>query len=255
MIGRPLFLAAAAALLSLTGAACGGDDSPASLPETGAAVCNDLKDADRFRYVLSYSIQSPQQESPPDDSTGVGFALLPSMPALDFQTKHDGAMVKPDRLDFKVSLPNQPSQPPLHTIRIGDTECYFLNDTWQVNTGGARSFPFTPPNLCDAFVSPLSLAGKGASQESVSDTEARHVRLEGVTLDASSQIFSSESDMGRLLKSFDVDVWLNKTKSRLVKVDAVSRASYPYGRELSVTFDLEVKSYNDDSIKIDPPIS
>jgi len=251
MIERALFLAAAAALLSLIGAACGGDDTPASLPDTGAKVCDDLHNTDRLRYVLTYSIQSPQQANPPGDTPG--FGILPSQPTLDFQTKHDGAMVKPDRLDFEVSLPNTPSQPPLHTIRIGESEWYYLGDTWQANSGGPHSFPFTPPNLCDALVSPLSLAGKSASQESVGETEARHVRLKGVTLDASSQVFGPESDMGRLLKTYDVDLWLNKTKNRLVKVDAVSRGTYPYGRELSVSFDLEVNSYNDKSIKVDPP--
>ena len=253
MMSKFLFLAAGAALLSLIAGAC-GDGGPASLPETGAAVCNDLKEAERFRYVLDYSIQSPQQESPPDDSAAAGqWYLLPSLPPLDLQLKHDGAMVKPDRLDFDVSQPNLPTQPSLRTIRIGEAEWLYLGDSWQVNSE-PHAFAFTPPNLCDQLVSPLNLNGASVSEESVGDTETRHVHVEGTSLEASSQIFSPQSDMGRALKTFNVDLWLSKNKNRLVKVAAVSSATLPFGRELSVSFDLELRSYNDKDIKIEPPI-
>jgi hypothetical protein len=60
--------------------------------------------------------------------------------------------------------------------------------------------------------------------------------------------------MGRLLTPYDVDLWLNNSKDRVVKVEAVSKASYPYGRELSATIVLEIGSYNDGDIEIEPPI-
>ena|SRR5436309_7442396 len=250
--GRTLFLAAVAALLSLLGAAC-GDSGPAKLPQTGAEVCEKFKEADRFRYVFNESLESPKQDAPPDDSAVGGFANRPSLPSLDYQAKHDGAMVKPDRLDFQLSTPNQPNQPPLRTIRIANNEWFYLGDTWQVNPHPSL-FPFTPPNLCDQLVSPLNLAGASVSEESVGDTQARHLRVEGAALEAATQIFGTQSDMGRLLKSFDIDLWLSKDKNRLLKLGAVSKATYPYGRELSVTFSLDMSSYNDKSIKIEPPL-
>ena len=130
---------------------------------------------------------------------------------------------------------------------------YLLGDAWQVATD-RTAFPFTPPNVCDAIVAPLDLAGKTADLESVGDVKARHVRIDGAPLAAASQLFGPASDMGRLLTSYDVDLWLSEKNDRVVKIEAVSRASYPYGRELSATIVLEIASYNDGDIEIEPPI-
>jgi len=231
--------------------ACGGDGGPAVLPEKGAEVCDQLDATERFRYTFNYVLESPQQESPPDDLAGADYAVKPSQPDFLFTLTHTGAFLQPDRMDFEIST--TPSEPTVRTIRIGENQYYFLGGNWQA-ANEPPAFPFTPANVCDAIVSPLDLAGQTGNLESVGDTEARHFRIEAAPLAASSQLLGTASDMGRLLKSYDVDVWLSVKEARLVKVEAVSTAPYPYGRELSVKMVLEISSYNDKDIEIEPPI-
>ncbi len=258
MRGRSVFVAAAPLLLSLIIVACSGGDGQTTLPTTGAAVCDRLNEADRFRYALTYIIDSPQQESPPPDPApgepGSEYVGKPSQTSIRIAYKHAGAFVKPDRLDYEISLPDQPEQEPARFIRIGENEWVQLRGIWQVrpNTQGVP-FPFTPPNFCAAVVAPLNLTGLSGALENVGDTKALHLQIASASLEASSQIYGSESDMGRLLKSYDVDLWLSEKDARLVKFEAVAKGTYPYGRELSTTFGLEVASYNDKSIEIEPP--
>jgi hypothetical protein len=244
------------ALVALTAAcACGGGKgAPAALPASGAEVCDDLNESERFRYTLKYVLDSPQQENPATDPPAAdpagSYVIKPSQPDFTFETTHAGAAVRPDRLDFEIST--TPDQPTTRTIRIGESQWFLLGEQWQ-QSPEPGSFPFTPPNVCQAFVAPLDLSGKTADLQNVNDKEARHVRVEGVSMEAASLLFGPASDMGRLLKNYDVDIWLEKGKDRLVKVEAVSRADYPYGRELSLTVVMDVSAYNDDEIDIQPP--
>ena len=253
---RSVCMAFCAVFLSLLLIACsGGNDEPAVLPAKGAEVCDAVNGTERFRYTLSYVIESQQQENPPADpppgDPAGGYAVKPSQPGFRFETKHDGAAVRPDRLDFEIST--TPDQPSVRTIRIGESQWYLLGETWQI-ASQPTAFPLTPQNVCVAVVAPLDLAGKTLDLQSVGDTEARHVRIDGAPLSAASQLFGPGSDMGRLLTSYDIDLWLSKSNNRLVKVEAVSKAVYPYGRELSATIVMEVGSYNDDEIEIQPPL-
>jgi hypothetical protein len=242
-----------ALLISLLLIACGGggNGEPSALPANGAAVCEALKGAERFRYTFKHVLESPQQENPPTDPPARDYSIPPSHADFLFELTHTGSAVRPDRLDFVISTTED--QPSARTIRIGENQWFLLGDSWQVATEPG-SFPFTPPNICDVLVAPLDLAGKTADPQTVGDTEARHVRVDAATLSAAAQLFGPASDMGRLLTSFDVDLWLDKDNDRLVKVEAVSKGTYPFGRELSLTLVMEVSSYNDDEIEIQPPL-
>jgi hypothetical protein len=256
MRGRSVCMAFGAVLLCLPLIACsGGDDEAAGLPATGSEVCDALRGTERFRYTFSYVIDSPQQENPPADpppgDLAGSYAVKPSAPDFRFETTHSGAAVRPDRLDLEIST--TPDQPSVRTIRIGQSQWYLLGERWQIATE-PTAFPFTPPNVCDVLVAPLDLSGKTADLQSVGDTEARHVRIDGAPLSASHQLFGPASDMGRLLTSYDIDLWLSKNNDRLVKVEAVSKAVYPSGRELSARIVMDVGSYNDDEIEIQPPL-
>ena len=91
-------------LVCLLLVACGGGNGqPAALPAKGTEVCDAVKGAERFRYTFSYIIESPQQVDPPDDSTGGDYAFKPSQADFRFETKHSGAAVRPDRVDFVIS--------------------------------------------------------------------------------------------------------------------------------------------------------
>ena len=104
------------------------------------------------------------------------------------------------------------------------------------------------------MLSSLDLAGKTATLETVGDTEANHIHIDAAPLSAASKLFGQASDNGKLLKSYDVDLWLAKKDARLVKVEAVAKASFPYGRAMSSTMSLETSSFNDDNIAdINPP--
>ena len=244
-------IAACPVLVCLLLVACGGGNSgPAVLPAKGVEVCDELRGAERFRYTLHYVLESPQQKNPPEDSAGGEYAIKPSQPDFRFETTHSGAAVRPDRLDFVIST--TPDQPTARTIRIGEDQWYLIGDRWQV-AADVTTFPFFPVNVCDAIVAPLDLAGETADLESVGEVKARHVRIDGAPLAAASLLFGAGSDMGRLLTSYDVDLWLSEKKDRVVKIETVSRATFPYGRELSVRIVMDIGSYNDGDIKIEPP--
>src|SRR2546426_8644744 len=61
------------------------------------------------------------------------------------------------------------------------------------------------------------LQGDWSSDVCSSDLQTRHLRVEGVALEAATQIFGTQSDMGRLLKSFDIDLWLRSEERRVGK--------------------------------------
>ena len=257
MRGRWACAALGALVVVAWTAACscgGGGGAPAALPASGAQVCDELNESERFRYNLTYVLDSPQQENPPTDPPPAdpagSYVIKPSQPDFKFETTHAGAAMRPDRLDLVIST--TPDQPSVRTIRIGESQWYLFGDTWQQATEPG-SFPFTPPNVCQAVVAPLDLSGKTADLQNVNDKEVRHVRVEDASMEAASLLFGPASDMGRLLKNYDVDLWLEKGNDRLVKVEAVSQASYPFGRELSFTVAMDVSAYNDDEINIQPP--
>jgi hypothetical protein len=255
MIGRSLCTALGAVLLSLLIVGCGGgDDEPAALPTSGAEVCDQLDRAERFRYVFDFAIESPRQENVPADVTPTepGYAVSPTAEDFRFAQKYDGAFVQPDRADYVISLPDEPEQSTARGIRIGQNQWFFVGESWQI-VPDPPPFVFSPPAVCDALVSQLDLTGKDAGLEKVGDTEARRISFESVPLGATSQLFGPASDMARLLTSYDVDLWISEKESRLVKVEATSNATYPFGRELTGRFALEVGSYNDGDIEIEPP--
>ena len=241
-------------LLSLALAGCsGGGSTPDTLPAEGAGVCADIKNAERMRYTINYTLESARQTNPPEDSTAGDWVVKPSQPDFTFQANYTGAFVPPDKLDYQLS--STPDQPSVRGIVIGNAEWFQLNGTWVPNNGPIQGFVFTPPVFCDTLVAPLDLAGKTATVEKVGDIEARHVRIDAAPITAAAQLFGGRSDNGRLLTSWDVDLWLSKNKDRLVKVEAVSKAAYPYGREMSSKLVLEVSAFNDGDIPdINPPI-
>jgi len=240
-------------VLAMLVTACGGGDGkPAVLPATGVEVCDELDRTERFRYVFDYAIESPRQESPPTGVTveGSGYAVGPMAETFRFAQKYNGSFVQPDRADYEISAPDQPTT---RGIRIGQNQYFFLGDAWQI-VPEPPPFPFAPTVLCDVIVSPLDLTGTAGGLEDVDGVQAQHIRLEGVPLTVMSQLFGPGSDMGRLLTTYDVDLWLSQKDARLVKVAATSKATYPYGREISGQVVLELSSFNDDDIEIQPPL-
>ena len=250
---------AACLVLSVLLVACGGggNNGSAGQPAKGADVCDNLNKAERFRYSLNYVLDSPQQQNPPADpgpsEPGGEYVLKPSSPSFHIESKQDGAFQQPDRADFQLSTPDQPEQKAVRMIRIGQGQWANLGDAWQI-LSNPPSFPWGPPTLCDTFVSPLDLEGVPGTVEDLGGTKARHFRVNGAPLSAAAQIFSQSSDFGRLLKQYDIDLWVDEKEGRPAKLQAVSRVTYPSGRELSWSLSLDLGSYNDDKIDIKQPI-
>ena len=229
----------------------GGNGGTVVVPTTGAAVCDGLEKAERFRYVFDYRIESPKPEGPVDESA-VGepkFAVPPTFEDFLFAVKYDGAFVRPDRLDFELSVPDQPT---VRTIRIGDQQWYNLQGAWTEQSDPGQ-FAFAPPRVCAIILKGLDFSGVTGPAESVGDTEARRFHIEGASLQTAVELFGGGSDMGRLLTSYDIDVWLSEGEGHLVKVESVSNGTYPSGREMTMKLTLEVGPYNEKGIEIEAP--
>ena len=262
---RLVWLVGGVLLLALFLAACnGGNGTIVANPTTGADVCAGLEGAKRFRYVFDQALESPQPSGPIDESA-VGdppFALDPTFADFLFELRHDGSFVRPDSIDIEISVPDQAS---VRTILIGAKgddvppdsgpearQWFNLGGTWSEESSPAP-FPFLPTRVCRIALSAVDFAGLTATVETVDDTEARHFRAEGVAMETASDLFGAASDMGRLLKSYDVDVWLTE-EGRLVKLESLSSAPYPSGRELTMRISLDVGPYDEDGIEIEAPI-
>jgi hypothetical protein len=249
MRGRSVCVASGVALFGLLLAAC-GNSGPAELPTKGAEVCERLGKEKKFRYTFSFRIESPKQTELIDPTIVSEYAIGPSSPDFNFEQTYAGAFQGPDRLSYEITAPGQPN---LRAISIGETQWYELAGSWQ-EQGNQRPSPFNPHNACQAIVAPLDLAGAAGGLETVSETAARHLRFEKAPLEASAHLFGPPSDMARLLKEYDVDLWLSEEDGRLLKVEAQANAVFPFGRAFSARYSLEVGSYNDKGIEIEPPV-
>ncbi len=239
-------------LLAFVLVACnGGNGNVVANPTTGAEVCEGLEAAGQFNYLFDYAVGSPKPTGPIDESA-VGdppYALDPTFADFEFALRHEGSFARPDSIDIEISVPGQAS---VRTILIREKQWFNLGGVWTEEQNPA-AFPFAPVQICNIALSAVEFAGITGTVEAVGDTEARHFRVEGVAMETASDLFGAASDMGRLLKFYDVDVWLSD-EGHLVKLESLSSAAYPSGRELTMTITLEVGPYDEEGIEIEAPI-
>ena len=248
-------------LMLVVGAACNGgnggnggvNDAPynpqfANLP-TDVAACQALNRFDRYRYVYTYRWLSPKPEMPLDE-TQVGnppFALPPNSETFDFSQTFEGAIINPDRIDMVVK-----------TVGGLDTAFRWVEgQAWTISSGewlpvGEQAVFFPPALVCHAVMNGLDLTGVAASNETVAELEADHYRLEQVPLETAATLWGAQSDQGRLLTAFNVDVWLTE-EGWPARLEAKSEANYPSGREFSAELSLEIRDVNSEDISVEPP--
>jgi hypothetical protein len=245
-------------LLAVIGAACNGEGEgerevpytrqSANFP-TDIPACQALNRFERYRYVYTYSFLSPELETVPDnvDRGSPLFGLFPEAPTFDFSQTYDGAIVNPDRIDLVLETKDMGDM----TVRwVEGQEWSNVSGTWMPMA--AQPFTFPPAQVCDAVMDGLDLSAATPSRETVGELEADHYRLRQVPLNTAIALWEAQSDMGRLLTTFDVDVWLTED-GWPARLEAKSRGQYPSGRDFSAELSLEISDVNSGDISIEPP--
>lgn len=231
----------------------GGQESTAVPGPSASALCQPLADAESFRYEFGYEMESLKPEGPIDTSA-VGdppFALAPDADDFTFFQEVEGSIISPDSADI-VSR-SSISAIDLPQIFIGNLQWVNLGDIW-IESTGSQPMPFPPLSVCDAVLGDLDLGGIAASEEEIDGTDALRYRVEEVELDAAQLLFGAQSgDIGRLLTTYRVDVWLSADDDLPLRIEASSVGTYPSGRELTIDLTLSVKDVNDGDIVVAPP--
>jgi len=257
-MGRRDRLAVVMALLLLTLGVIVACNGGSSKPEPIAGltdVCQPLARADSFRYVFSYRLESPQQEGEADD-TVVGdppFAIQAAAPDFLFGQTFDGAFEKPDKIDLITKTEGAQAQD-TRFVYIGQDQWVELDGQWQKTSPGAPSFVFAPIKMCNAMLSGLDLAGVEPVAESVDGQQVARYEVKDAQLDTAVAIWSGQSDMGRLLDTYAVTVWLSEDDEIPVRIESKVVGTYPFGRELTMELALEASDINAGDIKVEPPI-
>lgn len=249
VVRRGWLLAAPALALLMISAACDGG-SPASVGNI-TPLCRPIARVDRFRYTLKYTLDSPQPTGEVDESA-VGeppFALTPNGPDFRFEQEMNGEVENPDRIRLVSKTPETAE---LQIITVGDEQWTLLGGQWM--SGGQQASPFPPVATCDAILKGLDLNGAEPSADTIDGQEVLRYELKGIELETAVTIFAEKSDMGRLLKAYDLTLWLSKKDRSPVRIESVSVGTYPSGRQLTMNISLSFKDINAGDINVDPPV-
>ena len=244
----------AAAVLVVIGAlllaACtGGDGTGAG--QAGAAACQSLSKLERFRYTFDYKIDSPQPQGTVD-VMALGeppFAILPTAESLAVRQVFNGSFVRPDRYMIRIETRSEPDATDIELLFIGEQSWAKAGGEWML--AGAPN-AFTPLLVCESILSDVELAGLVPSAETVDGQAVSRFQLEEAQLNTVATLFGAESDMGRLLKSYSVDILLAED-GWPVRLEVGSESSYPSGRDMAMEISLEIKDVNAKDIEIEPP--
>ena len=233
---------------SILWVACNSGGSPSG---TFAPSCDALGKLERYRYTYFYEFESPQPTGPIDEAE-IGsppFAILPTSGSFTFSQIFVGKFVSPDRFSIDVQTPSQPESPSLPMIIIGDQRWVNLGGVW---TEGAASNPFPPLTVCEALLTELDLEGLPFTSETVNGREARRFQIKDTPLRTIALLYSPESDMGRLLTTPSVDVWITE-EGWPARLEIKDQGTYPSGRELLMDISLDIIDANAGDIEVEPP--
>lgn len=255
-VGGPFAAAAAsitAVVVVIVVASASGGDSPPSTPVPGVEeLCQPLAQAERFRYSFAYSMDSPQPEGDVDEATVVGeppFALQPASPGFAFAQQLDGAVEHPDKLD--VTVRTEGAEGEIRMIFIGDDQWVGLGG--ELNPAQDQPVPFPPVEMCNAILSGLDTTAVTPTTDTIDGVDTLRYELEDVELGTAVQIWTAESDPGRVVKKYAVTLALSKKDNVPVRMESKGVGTYPGGRKLTVELTLEIKDLNAGDIKVEPP--
>ncbi len=245
----------APALVILIGIACsggsgGGSASPSAGAGGGLVACEALDNLQRYRYTFSFMISSPQPATPLDE-TQVGdplFALPPNHGNFEFAQEFESSVVAPDRYHMVVKAPGAPDSQLLY---IGEQRWSYLSGQW-IPTSTSVPVPFPPDIVCRSVMAAPDFGDAVPDVVELHGRSTRHYQFDGVEADTAGALFGTQSDMGRLLKEYDVDVWLSED-GYPARLETSSEGAYPSSRALFIELILEITDVNANDIVVEPP--
>ncbi|HEU4759063.1 MAG TPA: hypothetical protein VFT91_03680 [Dehalococcoidia bacterium] len=249
VLGALLLMALAAAVACGGG---GGGKTPEGSPVAGLTdLCQSIAKAKSYRYTFSYKLESLKPTGSVDE-TALGtppFALPPA--AADFKVAQDldGAARNPDRVDVTINTEGIGS---LREVFVGPDQYVLTGDRWVKRV--AEAVPFPALSDCGALLTGVDLTGQKPVEDSVDGAKALRYEVKGVALNTAVSLWTQQSDMGRLLKTYDVTVWVTKDGKTPLRVESSTVGTYPSGRQLTMTLTLSFKDINDSGVKVEPPI-
>lgn len=261
LTGRWWLLAVPFLLLLVIAAACSDDSNDAPYRVTSAnfpsdvEACQTLNDFKRYRYIYTFRMFSPQPEDAPAEITlptpepggEPPFAMFPNAPTFDFGQTYTGSVANPARVDLVISTPDSPDV----SMRWVDGTLYTkLSETWM--PGGERPVNSPPALVCHSIMLGLDLTTVTPTSEKVGGLDTQHYRLDQAALETAGTLWGGTGDFARLLKQWDVDVWLTED-GWPARLETKSDGKYPSGRDLSAELSLEIKDPNAKDIKIEAP--
>lgn len=236
--------------LSCNGGGGGQEEGTA----TDIPPCQQVREFKRFRYIYTYKIETPKPEGPVDE-TQLGeppFAILPTAESFGFEQEYDGSFVAPDRFLIEVSTPSEEDERALQLTYIGDQSWAKTEGTGWLPSAGPNAF--APSKVCDAVLGELDLTGLPSMPDNLNGLKTQRFQVEQVGLEVAATLFGSESDMARLAKLYDVDVWLTE-EGWPARIEAGSDGTYPSGRQLFFDVSLEIRDVNAGDIEVESPES
>ena len=254
--GSKVGLVAPALVMLLIGVACasgsgGPTRNPSAGPGGGLVACEALDKLHSYRYTFSFLISSPQPETPLDETQVVlpAFALPPNNPDFEYGQEFEGSVVAPDRIR---QLVKNEGAPDLELVYIGEEAWTYLSGQW-IAASGPLPPSFPPDQVCSAVLSGPDFGGVVPVKEELNGIATRRYRFERVDADTVGILLGPQSDMGRLLKVYEMDVWLGED-GWPARLEARSEGTYPSGRKMFIELTLEIKDVNAKDIEVEPPI-
>ncbi|MEX0800910.1 MAG: hypothetical protein WD379_06835 [Dehalococcoidia bacterium] len=225
--------------------ACDGSSSDPVAEVT--ELCEPLARAGSFTYTIDYALDTPMLEGEVDPDVDIGdYALQPGSPDFSLSQKLDGTYQRPDKLDVIVATEGGGE---LHLIFVGQERWAFLNDRW---TPSQQPVPFPILDVCDGALTGVELEGVTPEEESVNGEDTLRYELKGLKLKTTADLWGPNSDMGRVLDTFDVTLWLTEDGEVPVRIESRADAAYPSGRQFTMDLTVDIRDLNGD-ISVEPP--
>lgn len=233
-----------------------GAGSSTPQPTEQAAIspaCEALASLDKYRYISSVTLESPEETVPEGQGQPTPVATLTRefTGRFLFEYNIDASLVSPDRVAAEVRAG---VGEPFNAVIIGDQHWITVGGEWQ-EVGAQYVVPYQPLEICNALFPEIDLDEAPGEKETVNDVEAQHYTLTDIPSGNSmALIFGAESDMAILFQSLDVEVWIAEDDGWPVRMDIQTSGLYGDRRELKGHVQIELRDVNDDDVKVEAPI-